>query len=152
MKTGWVWAAAALGVSAAVVMLARRRPLGMPASAWSRDDMIALIRSESELQGVDPTVALVFAQVETGIQNLIGDQGSSFGPFQLQQRFHIPEGLDPRDPGVTIPLGVGLIRRLLERTGGDVLEARILYVCGSVASCSAEKRAIITTRLEEAMA
>lgn len=112
--------------------------------------MATIIEGSLE-RGLEPAVPLAFAKAETNFQNLVGDNGRSFGPFQLQAQFHIPAGVDPLDPGATIPLALDLIQRLLERADGDVLQARILYVCGSPGGCSQAKRELIATRLDNAL-
>lgn len=136
-----VWLAVAAVATAAAL---RQRP-------WSPRRIREHIIAQARAKGLDPMIALAFAQAETGCRNLVGDQGRSFGPFQLRADYHL-EGVDPLDPAQTIPVAIDLIQRLLERTGGDVLAARVLYVCGSMQACSDDKLARIERRLAEAFA
>lgn len=71
----------------------------------------AYIREAAAKRGIDPNVAVAVARSE-GLHKYVGDQGTSFGPFQLHYKNNIPglsnaglgdeftrrTGLDARDP------------------------------------------------------
>jgi len=113
---------------------------------YTRDQITTLVIAESLMGDLDPAIALAFSEAETNHRNITGDNGRSYGPLQVQAQYHIPEG-DPTDPKVSVAAGVALIARLLERHHGDVVKARIAYVCGSLHSCSAGKTAKIERRI-----
>jgi hypothetical protein len=83
-----------------------------PTSADSGDPTEAYIRSAAAKRGIDPEIAVKVAKSE-GLNSYTGDQGSSFGPFQLHygdvapggnrvagmgDDFTKATGLDARDP------------------------------------------------------
>lgn len=110
-----------------------------------------LIEREAARQAVPPLVALAFADDESGLKNVVGDKHKpdpmkrAYGPFQLQARFHLLAG-EPISKllklEVNIPRGVAIIRWALERSDGDALTARFMYVCGRRfnVSCSDKRR------------
>jgi hypothetical protein len=55
---------------------------GYEASGYSKADVVGMIREEATARGIDPDVAVKVAQSE-GLNQYVGDQGRSFGPFQL---------------------------------------------------------------------
>lgn len=68
----------------------------------------AFIRAEAAKRGIDPNVA-VWVSKREGFSNPVGDNGTSFGPFQLHvtpggrggavgDQFRTRTGLDPSDP------------------------------------------------------
>jgi hypothetical protein len=74
----------------------------------SQAEKEAFIRSEAAKRGIDPNVAMSVARSE-GFANPVGDNGTSFGAFQLHvtpggrgnavgDRFRRETGLDPSDP------------------------------------------------------
>lgn len=77
----------------------------------NKDFMANYIRQAAVMRGIDPDIALRVAKSE-GFSSYIGDQGTSFGPFQLHYKNNIPglsnaglgdkftemTGLDARDP------------------------------------------------------
>lgn len=77
----------------------------------SQADKEAFIRAEAIKRGIDPNVAMRVAKSE-GFGSYVGDQGTSFGSFQLHYKNNIPglsngglgdaftkkTGLDARDP------------------------------------------------------
>lgn len=56
-----------------------------------RQDWINLIRALAPQYGVDPQAALAVSSVE-GLSGGVGDQGTSFGPFQLHEGGALPRG------------------------------------------------------------
>lgn len=51
-----------------------------------------LIASLAQKYGVDPRAALAIASVEGGFHGAVGDNGTSFGPFQLHEGGALPSG------------------------------------------------------------
>lgn len=51
-----------------------------------------LIASLARRYGVDPRAALAIASVEGGFHGSVGDNGTSFGPFQLHEGGALPAG------------------------------------------------------------
>jgi hypothetical protein len=51
-----------------------------------------LITQLARRYGVDPRAALAIASVEGGFHGSVGDQGTSFGPFQLHEGGALPHG------------------------------------------------------------
>jgi hypothetical protein len=110
-----------------------------------------LIEKEASRQAVSPSVALAFADDESGLQNIVGDKHKpdplrrAYGPFQLQARFHLLTG-EPLSwllkLEVNIPRGIAIIKWALLHSEGDILTARFMYVCGRKfkVSCSKERR------------
>lgn len=84
------------------------KPAGPFSSAAEKE---AFIRSEAVKRGISPDVAVAVAKSE-GFNSYVGDQGTSFGAFQLHYKNNIPglslsglgdtftkqTGLDARDP------------------------------------------------------
>lgn len=58
-----------------------------------RQDWVNLIRQLARKYGVDPRAALAVASAE-GLGGGVGDQGTSFGPFQLHRGGALPSGRD----------------------------------------------------------
>lgn len=58
---------------------------GSPAST----EQEAYIRKAAAARGIDPDVAVAVARSE-GLNNYVGDKGTSFGPFQLHYKNNIP--------------------------------------------------------------
>ena len=95
-------------------------PQGGAGGSMPMMQTIELIKQEAIKRGIDPNVALQVARSE-GLGSYTGDQGSSFGPFQLHYGgvaqggnkvgglgdvFTQKTGLDARDPR-TVPQQVG---------------------------------------------
>lgn len=51
-----------------------------------------LISTLAQRYGVDPNAALAIASVEGGFNGAVGDNGTSFGPFQLHEGGALPNG------------------------------------------------------------
>jgi hypothetical protein len=113
-----------------------------------------LIELEAARQHISAPIALAFADDESGLKNIVGDMHRpdpmkrAYGPFQLQARFHLLTGEQPHKLlklGVNIERGVAAIRQALERAEGDVVIARLMYVCGRKfkVACSARRIAEI---------
>lgn len=54
---------------------------------------IAYVRQRASQLGVDPDAAEAVGAAEGGYPGVIGDNGTSFGPFQLHERGQLPGGL-----------------------------------------------------------
>lgn len=87
-------------------------PAGTGAAPGSRDEQEAYIRQSAQMRGIDPETAVKVAKSE-GLNAYTGDEGSSFGPFQLHyggvarggnavpglgDEFTKATGLNARDP------------------------------------------------------
>lgn len=59
-------------------------------------DKKALIRALARQRGLDPSAVLAVANVEGGFQGAVGDQGTSFGPFQLHKGGALPQVANPQ--------------------------------------------------------
>ena len=76
---------------------------GYEASGYSKADVVGMIRDEASARGIDPDIAVKVAQSE-GLNSYVGDQGRSFGPYQLftggglGNIFQQQTGLDHTDP------------------------------------------------------
>lgn len=116
------------------------------AMEWTQNDLQMLIVTEASAIGLDPAIALAFSEMESGHRNVIGDNGKSFGPMQVQAQFHIPEG-DPTDPRVSVRAGVRVLSERLTRYNGDIVKARLAYVCGTPDGCSHGKARRIKLKL-----
>jgi hypothetical protein len=91
-------------MSAAREELARRLAAAASGSpAGSTNEVEDYIRRAATARGMDPNVAVAVAKSE-GLYNYVGDQGTSFGPFQLHYGggqgdiFTKKTGLNARDP------------------------------------------------------
>ena len=86
---------------------------GAPSPAAPSNEVTAYIRQAAAARGIDPEVAVKVAASE-GLRGYVGDENSSFGPFQLHyggvapggnrvpglgDEFTKTTGLDARDPG-----------------------------------------------------
>ena len=83
-------------------------PIGSPGQRSSASDREGWIRSYAQAVGIDPQIAISVARSE-GFSSYSGDQGTSFGDFQLHltpggrggavgDQFKKATGLDPTDP------------------------------------------------------
>jgi hypothetical protein len=83
--------------------------------------MTAVIRAAAEKYGIDPDVAMKVARSE-GLGTYTGDQGTSFGAFQLHvggglgDEFKRDTGLDPSDPANEVAM-IDYTMRRLRQTG-----------------------------------
>ena len=150
-----------------------REGQGVPhAASVAAGSIPALIAAEASAQGVDPRVALAFADAESGFRaDAQGDcdwpyrnggelyrkhvlenpallrnpyRGDpsvwhSYGLFQLLAPYHVHELEHPAvllDPRVNAQRGVRAVRTALERSGGELYQARRRYAgCGPGSSC-----------------
>lgn len=76
--------------------MAKRRP-------QSKQGLIAALARQ---MGVDPKAALAIASVEGGFGGAIGDQGTSFGPFQLHKGGALPSGVSNPQAWANSPSGI----------------------------------------------
>jgi hypothetical protein len=58
------------------------------------DPKAALIAQLARARGLDPAAVLSIASVEGGFNGAVGDQGTSFGPFQLHKGGALPSGIE----------------------------------------------------------
>ena len=142
-----------------------RLPRGVPVPAPAEGEGVEqLIRAEAARQGLDPRVALVFADLESSLDpSAIGDRDwalkdggaryrrlvldeprfaqnparlvpeawASYGLFGLLAPYHAGPLEHPHvllDPRVNAERGIAHLRRLLQRSGGSLIEARRRYV------------------------
>jgi hypothetical protein len=143
----------------------------------------ALIADEARAQGVDPRVALAFADAESALRpdvqgdldwpyrssgalyqkHVLGDptlsrnpyRGDpsvwhSYGLFQLLAPYHVLELEHPAvllDPHINAQRGVRAVRTALERSGGELYQARRRYAgCGPGSGC--EQNAALVARID----
>lgn len=89
-------------------------------SKFTPNDIQQMIINEANRQGLDPNIALAVAQNESGFNpNAIGDNGNSFGIFQINKPAH-PDYTGGLDPQKNIEYGVGFLKRLHTQNGGDI--------------------------------
>lgn len=142
------------------------------AQAIGDNAIVALIADEARAQGVDPRVALAFADAESALrpnaqgdldwayrsngalyqQHVLGNPAlarnpyrgdpslwHSYGLFQLLAPYHVHELEHPAvllDARVNAQRGVRAIRTALERSAGELYQARRRYAgCGPGSSC-----------------
>lgn len=176
-------ALAVFGIATLAIINARRpslREQGAPYPAQARGGqvpssagpIVALIAAEASAQGVDPRVALAFADAESGLRpeaqgdldwpyrnggelyqkHVLGNPAllrnpyrgdpsvwHSYGLFQLLAPYHVLELEHPAvllDPRINAQRGVRAIRSALERSGGELYQARRRYAgCGPGSGC-----------------
>ena len=96
-----------------------------------RDIQSMIVRIAKE-EGVDPALALSIAHVETGGSfnpNAVGDNGNSFGLFQIHRPSH-PDYKGGTDPEANTRYGIRLFKRLLDANNGSVNKAIWAYNAG----------------------
>ena len=94
------------------------------ANTNARDIQSMIVRIAKE-EGVDPALALSIAHVETGgtfNPNAVGDNGNSFGLFQIHRPSH-PDYKGGTDPEANARYGIRLFKRLLDANNGSVNKA-----------------------------
>lgn len=102
------------------------------------DSIQGMIVNEAYNRGVNPALALAIAKQESGFNpNAFGDQsvGGSYGLFQIHQPSH-PGYKGKFDPKQNIQYGVGLLKSLNDRFGGDVNKVIQAYNAGAGAVSS----------------
>jgi len=119
-----------------------------PMVSYSQDEIQAMLITEAGMQGVDPAIVLAFSECETQHRDLVGDGGLSVGPLQVNTRWHSVS--NPRDVRETISKGVSILRDRLERYQGNVVSARLAYVCGTPEGCSPGKAQTVKAKLLQA--
>lgn len=70
------------------------RPAAQLAGALYGDPLRRAIILSAQRHGIDPNVVLAIVPHEGGFQGAVGDNGSSFGPFQLHVGGALPSGKD----------------------------------------------------------
>ena len=101
------------------------------ANTNARDIQSMIVRIAKE-EGVDPALALSIAHVETGgtfNPNAVGDNGNSFGLFQIHRPSH-PDYKGGTDPEANARYGIRLFKRLLDANNGSVNKAIWAYNAG----------------------
>lgn len=101
------------------------------ANTNARDIQSMIVRIAKE-EGVDPALALSIAHVETGgtfNPNAVGDNGNSFGLFQIHRPSH-PDYKGGTDPEANARYGIRLFKRLLDANKGSVNKAIWAYNAG----------------------
>lgn len=90
----------------------KQQPVGYSSSSYSQPtgEIADYIRKEAIARGIDPNIALRVAQSE-GLNSYTGDQGSSFGPFQLHYGGVAPGGNAVGGLGDTFTQTTGLNAR-----------------------------------------
>ena len=99
---------------------------------------LALIRA-AQAQGIDPRIVLAFAAAESGIRNVIGDKHRkrkdlwAYGPLQVTAKWWLHDVPEARwtDTAVNIPAGVLAVKWALNKSGGDLDVARLVYTRGA---------------------
>lgn len=93
-------------------------------------DMQSMIFGIAKEEGVDPALALSVAQIESGFNpNAVGDNGNSFGLFQIHKPSH-PDYKGGTDPEANARYGIRLLKRLLDANNGSVNKAIWAYNAG----------------------
>lgn len=98
----------------------------------NKQDIQSMIVRIAQEEGVDPALALSIAHVETGGSfnpNAVGDNGNSFGLFQIHRPSH-PDYKGGTDPEANTRYGLRLFKNLLDRNGGSVNKAIWAYNAG----------------------
>jgi hypothetical protein len=103
------------------------------------------IAAEARRQGVDPRVALAYAELESGFTN--ADNGVAYGPLQVNAKFYAGPASDLLGP-IGIVEGVRLVKKYLEAAGGDPELGRVMYLCGiaGARTCSETTKARVRAR------
>lgn len=168
---------ALMGIASIAVITWKRPQLRPPAPRrLGQQDVLALITREASAVGLDPRVAVAFAERESELDpNAMGDAGwaeknqgdnyrrhvlanprlasnpwrnapglwRSYGLFQLLAPFYVQDNEHPHvllDPQLNTQRGVRAVRSALEKSGGNLYEARRRYVgCGPGTECNAEE-------------
>jgi Transglycosylase SLT domain len=173
---------ALMGIASIAVLTWKRPQLRYPSAPrrLGHEGVLALITREATAVGLDPRVAVAFAERESGLNpQAMGDAGwamknqgdnyqrcvlanprldtnpwrnvpnlwRSYGLFQLLAPFHVQAHEHPHvllDPQLNAQRGVRAVRSVLEKSGGNLYEARRRYVgCGPDTACHAEELARI---------
>ena len=103
-----------------------------PKVNMSNQDVKSMIVRIAQEEGVDPALALSIAHIETGgtfNPNAIGDNGNSFGLFQIHKPSH-PDYKGGLDPEANTRYGLRMFKGLLDRNGGSVNKAVWAYNAG----------------------
>lgn len=109
---------------------------------FSPDSIQGKIVNAAYAKGVDPALALAVAQHESGFNpNAIGDNGKSFGLFQIYTPAH-PGYKGKTNVDANIDYGVGLLANLNKKYKGDVNKVIQAYNAGSGAVDSGKIPAI----------
>ena len=94
------------------------------------------IKALCEEAGIDPTVIIAMAEVESNYDSeALGDGGNSFGLMQIQPRWHSERmtalGVtDLLDPKQNVKVGIDILAELLAKYNGNVEMALVAYNAG----------------------
>lgn len=99
------------------------------ANTNARDIQSMIVRIAKE-EGVDPAIMLAIAQQESGFNpNAVGDDGKSFGLFQIYSSAH-PDYKGGTDPEANTRYAARLFKGLLNQNNGSVNRALWAYNAG----------------------
>lgn len=99
--------------------------------SMSRQDVQSMIVNIAQQEGVDPSLALAVAQQESGFNpSAVGDNGKSFGLFQIHSPSH-PDYKGGTDPEANARYGIRYLKNLLDANNGNVHDALWSYNAGS---------------------
>ena len=106
------------------------------------------ISAEAIRQGVDPRIALAYAEIESNFKNVTN--GISYGPLQVNAKFYPGPANDLLGP-IGIVEGVKKVKQYLTAAGGDPELGRIMYLCGVAGSkdpskCSEASKTRVRTK------
>jgi len=90
----------------------------------------AQITSTANQYGVDPSLALQVASVESGFDNNAVSSAGAIGIFQLMPATAAGLGVNPHDPVQNITGGVHYLAQLLSRYGSDASKALAAFNWG----------------------
>jgi soluble lytic murein transglycosylase-like protein len=90
----------------------------------------AQITSTANQYGVDPSLALQVATVESGLDNNAVSSAGAIGIFQLMPATAAGLGVNPHDPVQNINGGVRYLAQLLSRYGSDASKALAAFNWG----------------------
>lgn len=101
-----------------------------PKATMGNQDIKSMIVRIADEVGVDPAIALAIAQQESGFNpNAVGDNGNSFGLFQIHSPSH-PDYKGGTDPEANTRYGLSMFKRLLDANGGSLNKAIWAYNAG----------------------
>lgn len=105
-------------------------PMSKPTINTNATDIQSMIVRIAKEEGVDPALALSIAQIESGFNpNAVGDNGNSFGLFQIHRPSH-PDYKGGTDPESNTRYALRMFKGLLDRNGGSVNKAIWAYNAG----------------------
>lgn len=79
------------------------------------DPRAALIAQMARARGLDPAAVLSIASVEGGFNGAVGDNGTSFGPFQLHEGGALPSGIANPAQWANSPQGISYAENAIQK-------------------------------------